>query len=54
MEAMGLSRLISKKVITREITDCPTILEKVENKILKINGEEGVIELIKTYESDCF
>ncbi|MEL1255372.1 hypothetical protein AAEO57_16395 [Flavobacterium sp. DGU38] len=54
MEAMGLSRLISKKVITREITDCPTILEKVENKVLKISGVEGVIELIKAYESDCF
>ncbi|MBF4466406.1 hypothetical protein [Flavobacterium sp. LC2016-12] len=54
MEAMGLSRLISKKVITREISDCPVILEKVENKTLKINGEEGVIELVKTYESDCF
>lgn len=54
MEAMGLSRLISKKVITREITDCPDILEKVENKVLKIHGEEGVIELIKEYESACF
>lgn len=54
MEAMGLGRLISKKVISREITDCPIILEKVENKILKISGEEGVIELIKEYESNCF
>jgi hypothetical protein len=54
MEAMGLSRLISKKVITREISDCPIILEKVEKKTLKIQGEEGVIELIKNYESDCF
>ena len=54
MEAMGLGRLISKKVISREITDCPIILEKVENKILKISGEVGVIELIKEYESNCF
>lgn len=54
MEAMGLSRLISKKVITREITDCPSVLEKVENKVLKINGEIGVVELIKDYESTCF
>ncbi|TDD77047.1 hypothetical protein [Flavobacterium caseinilyticum] len=54
MEAMGLGRLISKKVISREITDCPSVLEKVENKILKISGEEGVIELIKEYESSCF
>ncbi|WPO78512.1 hypothetical protein [Flavobacterium sp. KACC 22761] len=54
MEAMGLSRLISQKVIKREITDCPVILEKVDNKTLKINGEEGVIELVKSYESDCF
>lgn len=54
MEAMGLSRLISKKVISREITDCPSVLEKIENKILKINGEEGVVELIKDYESSCF
>ncbi|WP_310557684.1 hypothetical protein [Flavobacterium sp.] len=54
IEAMGLGRLISKKVITREITDCPSVLEKVENKELKINGEIGVIELIKDYESSCF
>jgi hypothetical protein len=54
MEAMGLGRLISKKVITREITDCPSLIEKVENKILKISGEEGVIELIKDYETSCF
>jgi hypothetical protein len=54
MEAMGLSRLISKKVLTREITDCPSVLEKVENKVLKIHGEEGVIELVKEYESTCF
>ena len=54
LEAMGLGRLISKKVISREITDCPSVLEKVENKELKINGEIGVIELIKDYESSCF
>ncbi|WP_035671762.1 hypothetical protein [Flavobacterium sp. 83] len=54
MEAMGLGRLISKKVISREITDCPSVLEKVENKTLKISGEEGVVELIKDYESSCF
>ncbi|WP_166922230.1 hypothetical protein [Flavobacterium poyangense] len=54
MEAMGLSRLVSKKVITREINDCPVTLEKVENRTLKINGVEGVIELIKSYELDCF
>ena len=54
MEAMGLGRLISKKVISREITDCTSVLEKVENKELKINGEIGVIELIKNYESSCF
>lgn len=54
MEAMGLSRLISKKVITREMSDCPVVLEKVEKKILKINGQEGVIELVKSYEADCF
>jgi hypothetical protein len=54
MEAMGLSRLISEKVINREITDCPVILEKVKNKTLKINGEEGVIELIKDYELNCY
>ena len=54
MEAMGLSRLISKKVINREITDCPVTINKVESKELKINGEEGVIELIKNYETNCY
>jgi hypothetical protein len=54
MEAMGLSRLISKKVITREITDCPSVIEKVENSELRINGEEGVLEMVKYYESTCF
>jgi hypothetical protein len=54
MEAMGLSRLISKKVIKREITDCPKTLEKVENKELKIHGIEGVIELAVDYETNCF
>ena len=54
MEAMGLSRLISKKVISREITDCPTTISKVESKELRISGEEGVIELIKDYETNCF
>ncbi|RTY96878.1 hypothetical protein EKM02_14675 [Flavobacterium sp. RSP49] len=54
MEAMGLGRLISKKVISREITDCPNTISKVESKELRINGEEGVIELIKDYEMNCF
>lgn len=54
MEATGLSKLISKKVISREITDCPITISKVENKELRINGEEGVIELIKDYEINCY
>jgi hypothetical protein len=54
MEAMGLSRLISKKVINREITDCPVTINKVESKELKINGEEGVVELIIDYETNCY
>jgi hypothetical protein len=54
MEAMGLSKLISKKVITREITDCPSTINKVESKELAIQGESGVLELIKDYEASCF
>lgn len=54
MEAMGLSRLISKKVINREIADCSATISKVESKELKINGEKGVIELIKDYENNCY
>lgn len=54
MEAMGLSRLISKKVITREITDCQSTIAKVDNKELTIQGESGVIELVKDYETSCF
>ncbi|MNT35069.1 hypothetical protein D3C72_1710820 [compost metagenome] len=54
MEAMGLSRLISKKVITREITDCQSTIDKVEKKELAIQGESGVLELVKDYETSCF
>lgn len=54
MEAMGLSRLISKKVISRELADCKSTIDKVENKELRIQGELGVIELIKDYEQSCF
>ena len=54
MEAMGLSRLISKKTILREITDCQPTINKVETNELKINGEKGVIELVKDYEENCF
>ncbi len=54
MEAMGLGRLISKKVIIRELSDCKSTIEKMENKILKVQGESGVIELIKDYENSCY
>jgi hypothetical protein len=30
------------------------IINKVESKELKISGEEGVIELVKDYEMNCF
>lgn len=53
MEAMGLSRLISEKVITRELGDCPDIIQKVNDKVLKVHGMEGVIELAKYYEANC-
>ena len=53
MEAMGLSRLISLKVITRELGDCPDIIKKVDEKTLKVHGIEGVIELAKDYEANC-
>ncbi len=53
MEAMGLSRLISEKVIKRELNDCAVTLKKVEDDELKVHGEEGVIELVKDYESNC-
>ena len=54
MEAMGLSRLISKKVLKREIFDCEITLKKVENNEIKINGEKGVIDLIIDYELNCY
>jgi hypothetical protein len=53
MEAMGLSRLISLKVITRELGDCPDIIQKVDEKILKVHGMEGVVELAQYYEANC-
>ena len=54
LEAMGLSRRISLKVIKREMPDCPTTIDKVENDILKIKGEPGILELIKDYETNCY
>lgn len=53
MEAKGLSRLISQNVISREMADCPDLLKKVDDKILKVHGIDGVIELIKYYEANC-
>jgi hypothetical protein len=53
LEAMGLSRLISKKVISREMADCPITIKKVEDKVLSVHGEAGVIELVKDYEANC-
>ena len=54
MEAMGLSRLISNKVVLREISDCPVTMNKIETDELKIKGEEGVVSLIKDYEENCY
>lgn len=53
MEAMGLSRLISEKVITRELGECPDLIQKVNDRILKVNNQEGVVELAKYYEANC-
>ncbi|TDP59461.1 hypothetical protein [Flavobacterium dankookense] len=53
MEAKGLSRLISKKEIAKAIPDCQSTLQKVEDKTLTIQGEAGVIELVKDYEMNC-
>jgi hypothetical protein len=49
MEAMGFSQLISEKVITREMSDCPETVKRVQDEILKVHGEKGVIELVKDY-----
>lgn len=54
LEAMGLSRRISLKVIKRELPDCPTTIAKVENDILKIQGEPGILELVQDYETNCY
>ena len=54
MEAMGLSRLISNKVVLREISDCTVTMNKIETDELKIKGEEGVVSLIKDYEENCY
>lgn len=54
LEAMGLSRRISLKVIKREFLDCPATIAKVEEDILKIQGEPGVLELIQDYEASCY
>ena len=54
LEAMGLSRRISLKVIKREMPDCPNTIENVKNDILKIQGEPGILELVKDYETNCY
>jgi len=54
MESIGPSRLISKKVIRREITDCPITVNKIENKEIKLNREIDIIELVKDYETNCY
>ena len=53
MEAKGLSRLISKKEITKKMSDCQITIQKVEDKTLSVQGEAGVIELVKDYEMNC-
>lgn len=53
MEGKGLSRRITLKVISREMADCPEVIKKVDDDILKVHGEEGVIELVKDYEVNC-
>lgn len=53
MEAMGLSRLISEKTITRELGECPDLVQKVNDRVLKVGNLEGVIELAKYYEANC-
>ena len=53
MEGKGLSRRITLNVIKREMEDCPSIIKKVEDDILKVHFEEGVIELVKDYEANC-
>lgn len=54
MKAMGFPRLITKKVILQEISDCSAVTEKVEKNELKVRTEKGVIELVQSYESSCF
>lgn len=53
MEGKGLSRRITLNVIKREMGDCPETIKKVEDDILKVHYEEGVIELVKDYEANC-
>ena len=53
MEGKGLSRRITVNEIKKEMEDCPTTIKKVEDDVLKVHGEEGVIELVKDYESNC-
>ncbi len=54
LEAMGLSRRISLKVIKREMSDCQVTIKKVEDDILKIHGEPGILELVQDYEKNCY
>jgi|JI7StandDraft_1071085.scaffolds.fasta_scaffold92607_2 hypothetical protein len=53
MEGKGLSRRITLNEIKKEMADCPITIKKVEDDVLKVHGEEGVIELVKDYESNC-
>ncbi|MEO6175045.1 MAG: hypothetical protein ABIP27_07830 [Flavobacterium circumlabens] len=54
MQAMGLSRLITKNAMLPAIEDCKVSYEKINNDEIKIKDEKILVEFIKDYESNCF
>lgn len=54
VEAMGLSRLITKKTMLSAFEDCPAAKSSIEKDEIKIKDEDKLVEFVKFYESNCF
>lgn len=52
--AKGLSNLITKNALLKEIGDCQISYDKISNDEFKIKDEEHLIEFVKDFEKNCY
>jgi hypothetical protein len=52
--ALGLSNLITKKAMLKEIDDCKISYDKINNNEYKIKDEDYLIEFVKDFEKNCY